>query len=541
MTDTAQSNRILCEGGLDSTLNHINLSINKPGAATRLINYEPGLDGGYRRILGYEYYDTAFPEVGNTTHEGAILGIIIFDNSDTELTQIMAARKAVAGATYDLFLYEVSTGWTVITTGLTLVSTGVTRLRWDVGNDGAKNFLAIVDGVNNAILFDGTTWAQIDSADSGVDLANAGGPQAVNAPSLVAFFEQTLFIGGDASAKGAIAYSAPNAFYDFLSASGAGQLTIGFPVVQYKQFRDSLYIFGANAIKKAVADVTAGFLVDGVTTNIGCIAPDSVVEVGGDLIFLAPDGFRPISGTSKIGDVQLEVLSKPIHELMKTRIETVVGDYTCSVVIRSKSQFRVFFPLTPTAVTASRGILGGLRTADQQTGWEFGEILGFKPSCATSRYIGTDEVVLHGGFDGMIYKQESGNNLNGASMLGVYATPYLDFGDSEVRKVAEKITLFLKAENALNISMEISYDWGDPTISAPSPYDLDLVTSATVYGPEYLYGDPDAIYGAITQSRIIQSIEGSFFSIRSTFTTYGDIAPYSIHGIIYEYQVKGRR
>lgn len=541
MTDTAQSNRVLCEGGLDSTLNHINLSINKPGAATRLINYEPGLDGGYRRILGYKYYDTAFPEVGATTHTGAILGVIIFDNSVTGTTQIIAARKAVATATYSLFLYVSGTGWTTIVTGLTLVSTNVTRLRWDVGNDGSRNFLAIVDGVNKAILYDGSTWAQINSASTGANLANAGGAQAVNAPSLVSFFEQTLFIGGDASAKGVIAYSSPNAFYDFRSANGAGQLTIGFPVVQYKPFRDKLFIFGNNAIKSAVADVTTGFLVDGVTTNIGCIAPDSVVEVGGDLIFLAPDGFRPISGTSKIGDVQLEVLSKPIHELLKTRITTVVDVYTCAVVLRSKSQFRVFFPLEATTSTSSRGILGGLRTADQQTGWEFSELLGFKPSCVTSRYIGSNEVVLHGGFDGMIYVQETGNTLNGTNMLGVYATPYLDFGDSEVRKVIEKITLFLKAENALNISMEISYDWGDPTVSSPSPYDLDLVTSATVYGPEYLYGDPDAIYGAITQSRLIQNIEGSFFSIRATFTTYGNIAPYSIHGIIYEYQVKGRR
>lgn len=541
MVDKAQSNRVLCEGGLDSTLNHINLSVNKPGAATRLINYEPGLDGGYRRILGYSYYDTAFPQVGPGTTEGPVLGIIIFDNTVTGLTQFIAARKNLASATYSLFAYDSGTGWTAITTGLTLVSTNVTRLRWDVGNDGERNILAIVDGVNKAILYDGSTWAQINSAATGANLANAGGAQAVNAPSLVAFFEQTLFIGGDASAKGAIAYSSPNAFYDFLSANGAGQLTVGFPVVQYKPFRDKLFIFGANAIKNAVADVTSGFLLDGVTTNIGCVAPDSVVEVGGDLIFLAPDGFRPISGTSKIGDVQLETISKPIQELLKTRISTVVDTYTCSVVIRSKSQFRIFFPLEPTSVTSSRGIIGGMRTADQQTGWEFGEILGFKPSCVTSRYIGTEEVVLHGGFDGMIYQQETGNTLNGTSMLSVYATPYLDFGDSEVRKVIEKLTLFIKAEEGFNLTMEVDYDWGEPNVSAPMPYDLQLDSSVITYGPEYQYGDPEAVYGAITQSRIVQNIEGSFFSIRATFTSYGDIAPYAIHGIIYEYPVQGRR
>ena len=30
-------------------------------------------------------------------------------------------------------------------------------------------------------------------------------------------------------------------------------------------------------------------------------------------MFLAPDGFRPVAGTSRIGDVELETISKPIQ------------------------------------------------------------------------------------------------------------------------------------------------------------------------------------------------------------------------------------
>ena len=47
-----------------------------------------------------------------------------------------------------------------------------------------------------------------------------------------------------------------------------------------------------------------------VTDNLGCLATDSVIEIGGDLLFLSQDGLRPISGTDKIGDVNLETVSK---------------------------------------------------------------------------------------------------------------------------------------------------------------------------------------------------------------------------------------
>jgi len=67
------------------------------------------------------------------------------------------------------------------------------------------------------------------------------------------------------------------------------------------------------------------------------MARDSVVEIGGDLVFLAPDGFRPVSGTNKIGDIQLEVLSKSIHEMIRTRISGDISEQVDTVVIRGKS------------------------------------------------------------------------------------------------------------------------------------------------------------------------------------------------------------
>ena len=64
MPDQIENLKIICAGGLNSNENHLDLSDNEPGVATRLVNFEPSLFGGYRRISGYELYNSDFPEVG---------------------------------------------------------------------------------------------------------------------------------------------------------------------------------------------------------------------------------------------------------------------------------------------------------------------------------------------------------------------------------------------------------------------------------------------------------------------------------------------
>ena len=86
MPDQIQSLKVICGGGLNSNENHLDLSDNSPGAATRLVNYEPGLFGGYRRIAGYDDYDSVYGEVtvaGQTTGQGKVLGLAIFKDKVT--------------------------------------------------------------------------------------------------------------------------------------------------------------------------------------------------------------------------------------------------------------------------------------------------------------------------------------------------------------------------------------------------------------------------------------------------------------------------
>lgn len=545
MPDQIESYKIICSGGLNSNENHLFLSEAAPGSATRLVNYEPSLYGGYRRIEGYQLLGNINEEVGQGQAEGKVLCVAIYKNEHIGNPYIIAARKDIGSNTYSFYRFVELSGWQQITTGLTLATTTpgrtIDKIRYVQFDYGAGSMICFVDGVNNAVLFDGLNWFQINNSNVG-GIASPGGDQAVNAPALVDFFEGHLFIGGDTASKAVIAHSAPNNPFDFTVANGAAQITPGFNVVQFKPFRDNLFIFGINSIKKLQPDLTAGFVLDQVTTNVGCIARDSVLEIGGDLMFLSPDGFRPVAGTSRIGDVELETVSKTIQVSLVDMIRNYDMDTINGVVIRSKSQVRYFVGDDGINTITSYGIIGGLQNQQDRIGWEFGELQGIRASCTASDYVNREEYVLHGDYDGKVYRQEVGTSFNGEDILAVYATPYLDFGDTEIRKTIRKVNTFIRAEGPVELNLSLAYDWGDYTTLRPNSYSQESRGGPVEYnGRNITYSGENILYGGNSKPIMVTDVQGSGFSVRSTFVTVGQSQPYSIQGIVFEFSISGRR
>jgi hypothetical protein len=558
MPDQIQSFKLVCSGGLNSNENHLDLSDNSPGAATRMLNYEPSLFGGYRRIEGYDEYDPDYGEVtvaGSTTGQGKVLGIAIFKNDVTSGTTIIAIRQDAGATNYSFYYYTANIGWRKytldhsVTRPMTANGLTVNRIRHQQFNFGTGNTICFVDGVNPAIVFNGTKWKEIKSSHSGGYHASnntAGGAQALNAPALVDVFENHLFLSGHEATRAAIAHSAPNDAYTWTSAAGAGQIAAGFDVVQIKPFRDNLFIFGNKNIKKVTVTASNAFALENVTSNIGCVARDSVLEIGGDLMFLSPDGFRPVAGTSRVGDIELETLSKPIQSTLVDLIKNEDMDALTGVVIRSKSQVRYFVTTTNSgtvvAATDSLGIIGGLTDTSGSIEWEFGELLGIRASCATSDYVGTEEIILHGDHDGKVYRQENGTSFNGSNIISVYATPYLDFGETEQRKVIRKLNTFVRAEGPFEMNLAIDYDWGDYNTAVPSTYTQTSAGAPTTYaGRNINYNGSNVVYGGASKPIMTSDIQGSGFAVRATFVTDGQSEPFSIQGLVFEFSAAGRR
>lgn len=613
MPDNIQSFKVLSVGGLNATQNHLALSEEQPGVATRLVNYEPSLFGGYRRVDGFTNYGND-ETVGGDDAEGPVLGIDIFYNDNTSASEIIAARKdrvytftvtaasqsnfsgaddngrtltvtntsnyivkvngviqlssayTLVGNTisfstapvqddvvvidnqqYSFYRATAAGSWSKYSTGLihntdtAAADRTIKRIRTAKFNFGTGSKICFVDGINNAVLFDGLTWQYISPTGAGTS-ADPGGVNAPDKPELVNAFEGYLFLAGDQVEPDAVAFSDTQDEFNFTAATNSNVLRVGFDVVQIAPFRKDLFIFGKNQIKKFIADNDLIFKIEPVTANMGCVARDSVVEIGGDLAFLAPDGVRPVAGTSRVGDVEIETISKSIQTLLSTLGDNYDLDDLVGVVVRTKSQLRYLVSGDETTAPESFGIVGGLRTADQQLGWEFGELLGIRANCAASDFVDGAEIVLHGDYDGKVYQQERGTNFAGEDIVAVYSTPFYDMGETDVRKHIRKINTFVRAEGPLEMNVGLTYDWFSKDSYNPRTYVEELTGRPVQYrGQNVTFGAPGLQYGGSDKPIIITTVEGSGFSVRITFVTVGQFDPYSIQGLVIEYTQSGRR
>ena len=368
-----------------------------------------------------------------------------------------------------------------------------------------------------------------------VDIANIEGAK------FVTDFRNHLFFAGAENNFNRITFSNPNFDLRYDPAGGAGEINVGFPVTGIAKFRDALYIFGERQIKRLQGNNSSDFVLSEVTSNIGCIASDSIIEIGGDILFLASDGIRPIQGTARIGDIELQTVSKPIQQILQALPENYDLDLMSSVVIKNKSQFRYFFPSETGSVTDAFGIIGGLRFANNSVGWEFGELLGIRSFVAYSDTINSIETTVHGDLDGYVFKQESGNSFNGADVIAVYATPFFYFDSTERRKIFHKVSLYTRPEGTSSFNMAVYYDWDDPNKYNPNSYGLSTqgallryFSTGGTYGSTFTFGG--------SSSPVLEkNIQGSGRSVSFVITSIGTEAPYSIQGWGLTFQEAGYR
>ena len=396
--DNLRTHLTVCQGGLITNVDPLTHASALGGSALRMINYEPALSGGYRRISGFQN------DYGTVPGQGAVLGVAVNGNIHDG---IFACRKPISGYNYLHKWNNTTSSWDAVVSAGTPDMTNVDRIRFTSYN-WSTEVLLLTDGQNPAATYDGTTYTQITHANAPTD------------PKFSEEFSSHVFLTGDSSEPYNLYFSSPLNASDFSPANGAGVINVGFDIIQIKAFRDELFIFGTNNIKKIVGNSNADFSLLQVTNDLGCIASDSVIELGGDLLFIGPDGLRPVSGTDKIGDVNLETVSKNVQSVFNDIVLNNDLDDLNAVVIRQKSQFRFFF-----GASDSQGAIGALR--QQQNGgigFEFGQLLGISATAADSGYIGQYEFVVHGDLNGKVYRQESGTSFDGTEIFSLFQTPF---------------------------------------------------------------------------------------------------------------------
>ena len=562
----------VCEGGL--VLNQSTF-IMKPGQALELENFEPDIEGGYRRINGFQkFVGQTVPETASSTEALLMVTIFndfviaargekIFSSASNILTTSIASDTTMSGSgtvivestagfsssgtlfiNSEQFTYTgkttttftgvtrsanstsaaahtanavVSETWTTRDTG----RTNATKYSFEKFNFDGNDKLIVVDGTNDPTVFN-TSLSATDVTASSVEGAKH-----------VVAFKNHMFYSGMSSTPQEVVFSQPFDEDAFSSGSGAGSIKVDDVIVGLKVFRDNLFIFCENRIFQLGGSSSSDFAVKPVTRNIGCINGDTIQEFAGDLIFLGPDGLRTVAGTARIGDVELGSISSNVQSLFRENLSDSAS-FT-SLVIPDKTQYRIFFSKEGGGERSTIGVICVLKG---QT-FEFSKLRGMRPSCTDTTVTEGDVIAIHGGFDGVVYRQDQGDTFDGELIKAKYRSPDLTFNDPGIRKNMQRVNINYAPESTIDADLFVRYDYESQDSTRPAAYPLDSLNVAGIYGSA-IYGTTS--YGGPTQPIVRKSVEGSGFAVALRVEDGAtSTAPYSLKGFQLEYQVGARR
>lgn len=646
-------------GGLVSNLSPLQHGTQLPGSARLLKNFEPSVDGGYRRIEGFDKYSSSFvpaygqpkvqgsaqtgttllisniniaPSAGDTftitgvtgtytiatagvsyngtynqatltlttslasspadkadvtftSHTGEVKGVIAWDNtviayrnSDVYTTTgstytkinipshgtVLVNGAGQTGATLavdglssipqigDTFsvngiekVYTVLAVPTVTSTAATISiypslasspadNASVTWLSTDrSGGEILRSAKYKLNGVDKVICADSVNYPFVWNGTTFTTLSSA--PTDVLGAKFVIYHKNQMFF-----AKGeTLTFTAPYTDSDFSAANGAGVINVGGVITGLIVFRESLIIFTEKTISQLVGNTIQDFTLQPITRNVGCVASDTIEEIGGDVIFLGPEGLRLLSATDRLGDFNLGVVSKPIQNEMTLLIASSSSFSSC--VIKQKSQYRIFGYNNNITSNNSKGIIGTQTLGNDTSNMSWAETIGIRAYVCDSDYTNQTEVIVFAHSDGYVYQMESGNSFDGASIVASFATPFVYINDPRVRKTFYKMVLYTDPQGSVETSVNLKLDFD--TADSIQPETIVLSNNTSTAG---IYGSNNAkygvtVYGSKLKNQFETQLIGSGFSASLQFVSEGIIAPFSLDAATVEFSTHDRR
>lgn len=381
-----------------------------------------------------------------------------------------------------------------------------------------------VDGTNYPFIYDATTFKVL--SDSTTDI--------LGAQFVISHKNQLFFVKDDK-----LIFTAPYTDDNFSAAAGSGIISVGGLITGIIVFRETLIIFTDKTISQLAGTTIQDFSLQPVTKNVGCVAPDTIQEVGGDVMFLGPEGLRLLGATDRIGDFSLGVVSKPIQPEMTSLISA--NSTFASCVIKQKSQYRIFGYNTNISAPNAKGILGTQVTGEATGGIAWAELVGFKCFVADSDYQNQTETIVFANNDGYVYEMEQGSSFNGSNIIASFATPYVPINDFRMRKTFYKLYLYTDPQGSVTTSVNLKLDFDDQgSIQPPT------ITFSNDTGSVGFYGSSGAkygttVYGDKLKKQFQTQVVGSGFSVSLQFVSDSQDPPFSLDAATLEYATHDRR
>ena len=533
---TSQPYTVAVNGGLVKSSNVIDL-LKTPGVAKDLRNFEVSTEGGYRRINGYQKFGTtnATRPTGSATNilgtfpyaDGVIVTAstgIFFSNDGQNWLNIGRASVDASGDNHTAF-----------TGRSTLTRTNQGQCQFTLFDGATFDYgqVIIADGANKPYIFrmEGT-GALASRTFFAEEITITGTKHA----KYVTTHDKHLIVAGVEDNLSTIFYSSlldPTSF----SGTGAGSIVVEDQIEGIKGFRNELFIFCTNSIFKLInINDASNIAIVPVTKNVGCLSGYSIQEIGGDLIFLAPDGLRTVAGTARIGDVELGTVSKAIQPLVTGLTESINSFIITSLVLREKSQYRLFYTDTSLEQTQQKGIIGTLRPE----GFQWSETRSLEVTAIGSGFDSSNvEQYYHGDTEGYVYQHDTGNSFDGTNILARYETPNYDYGDLGTLKTLHYVRVSASAEGIVEPNVQVRFDYGNTDIPQPPDlFDIGIINPPSKFGDALFNTN---VFGGGDNPLIRVPLQGSGTSNNFTIISDDTKSPYTINGFYVDYIPSGRR
>jgi hypothetical protein len=493
------------KGGLMTDGSPLRQGINFPGSASQLINFEPSIEGGYKKILGYnKWTNNVVP--GSTNVQGVIIA-----SADDVI--------AVRGGKYYVSLAKAN--WVQ---KLDLASTSGQKIRHTLFNFNGTPKVCMVDSLHRPVFYESLTDTIVQDVAAPSDVLGA---------SRVVEHKNRLFF-----AKGStLVYTAPFAETDYTPGNGAGIVNVGDTISGLIVFRDELIVFCNDKIKRLIGSSPSDFVLKTITLKTGCVDGDTIQEVGGDILYLGPDGIRYLSATERVDDFGLARASQSIQEDITTTFTG--GSSYSSFTVRKKAQYRIFRYDLATTREDSVGYLGTRFEDQQPSGVAWGLVKGLKIFSADSKQFGSTEIILFLNEDGYVYEAEKGFSFDGAVISCMFTTPFMSITDPQARKTYYKHTLYLKSEGEVDISLRVILDFDAPDSIQPQTISIQNNTSGSAIWGAITWGS--FIWGGAIRSAYENQIVGSSFGVALSYSESSTLPSFSLDTAILEYKQNDRK
>jgi hypothetical protein len=492
------------QGGLITNVNRLEQGTDFPGSATILQNYEPDIREGYTRILGYSKFSQ---EV--VPGSGLITSVVTLTNSE-----VLALRGGV-------WNFSSGTTWA---SKLTQTIVAANRSDSDSFNFNGVIKTVVVDGVNAPAYFNHVT--------KDMTYATSPVPEVIGANRVTVFQSHVFFAKGHL-----LTFTVPFNEEDFRTSHGAGVVNVGDEIVGLQVFRNQLIIFCLNKIFRLSGTSVLNFQLESITDNTGCLCGHTIQEVGGDIMYLGPDGIRFLSASERQNDFGLERASERIQ---KDIIQMGLSDCLYnSVTIAAKGQYRIFSYIDNIPRENSGGFVGTQFSNQSASRVEWASLKGFK-IYSLSKHTGRNtETILFSSDQDYIFRMESGNSFDGEDIESIFETPYMSVNDPKIRKTFYKHTVYVRPAGPLEVGASLKFDYGKSDISLPSGFFLSSPGgflwggASTIWG-EFLYSPPE-------DKEFFNNVIGSGLTVALRYYDKSQRPPHNLNFALLEYRTNERR